>query len=117
MTYTASKWLCFSEDHPGFLVGAVYVLFCYYRGWDGFAALSAVLRIPDLYVVGPPESGSGFVSQRCGSGSGSVYHKAKIVRKILIPLFCEFFMTLSLKNDVNIPLKSNKLKKRFLLAS
>jgi hypothetical protein len=30
-------------------------------------------------VFGPP--GSGSISQRYGSGSGSFYHKAKIVRK------------------------------------
>ncbi len=35
----------------------------------------------DLYVFGPP--GSGSVSQRCGSGSGSTYHQAKIGRKTL----------------------------------
>ncbi len=38
-------------------------------------------------------------------GSGSFYHHAKIVRKTLIPTFCDF---LSLKNDVNVPSKSNK---------
>jgi hypothetical protein len=44
-----------------------------------------------------------------GYGSGSFYHQAKIVRKTLIPtglwLLFEF---LSLKNDVNVPSKSNK---------
>ena len=38
---------------------------------------------PDPHVFGPP--GSGSTSQRYGSGSGSVYHHAKIVRKTLIP--------------------------------
>jgi hypothetical protein len=42
---------------------------------------------PDLYVFGPP--GSGSVSQRYGSGSDegseSCYHQAKIVRETLIP--------------------------------
>jgi hypothetical protein len=43
---------------------------------------------PDLdllnpHVFGPP--GSGSTSQRYGSGSGSFYHQAKIVRKTLIP--------------------------------
>jgi hypothetical protein len=38
---------------------------------------------PDPHVFGPP--GSGSTSQRYGSGSGSFYHHAKIVRKNLIP--------------------------------
>jgi hypothetical protein len=38
----------------------------------------------DPYVFGPPGSGSGSISQRYGSGSGSFYHKAKIVRKTSI---------------------------------
>ncbi len=54
-------------------------------------------------------SGSGSTSQRYGSGS--FYHQAKIVRKTLIPpvlwLLLDF---LSLKNDVNVPSKSNKQK-------
>ncbi len=54
-------------------------------------------------------SGSGSISQRYGSGSGSFYHQAKIVRKNLIPnvlwLLLDF---LSLQNDVNVPSKSNK---------
>jgi hypothetical protein len=37
---------------------------------------------PDPHVFGP--QGSGSISQRYGSGSGSFYHKAKIVRKTLI---------------------------------
>jgi hypothetical protein len=40
---------------------------------------------PDPHVFGRPESGSGSTSQRYGSGSGSFYHRAKIVRKPLIP--------------------------------
>jgi hypothetical protein len=36
----------------------------------------------DPCVFGPP--GSGSISQRYGSGSGSFYHHAKIVRKTLI---------------------------------
>ncbi len=39
----------------------------------------------DPHVFGPP--GSGSISQRYGSGSGSFYHQAKIVRKTLIPTF------------------------------
>ena len=38
---------------------------------------------PDPYVFWPP--GSGSISTRYGSGSGSFYHQAKIVRKPLIP--------------------------------
>ncbi len=45
----------------------------------------------DPYVFGPPGSISqGYGS---GSGSGSFYHQAKMVRKTLIPMFCDFFMT------------------------
>jgi hypothetical protein len=40
---------------------------------------------PDPRVFGPPGSGYGSTSQRYGSGSGSFYHHAKIVRKTLIP--------------------------------
>jgi hypothetical protein len=39
--------------------------------------------LPDPHVFGPP--GSGSTSQRYGSGSGSLYHHAKIVRKTVIP--------------------------------
>ncbi len=40
----------------------------------------------DPYVFGPPGSESGSISQRYGSesGSGSFYHQAEIVRKIMI---------------------------------
>ncbi len=38
---------------------------------------------PNAHVFGPPESGSGSISQRYGSGS--FYHQAKPVRKTLIP--------------------------------
>jgi hypothetical protein len=37
---------------------------------------------PDPHVFGPPSSGS--ISQRYGSGSGSFYHQAKIVRQTSI---------------------------------
>ncbi len=47
---------------------------------------------PDPRVFGPPGYGSGPISQRygSGSGSGSFYHEAKIVRKSLTStvLFC-----------------------------
>jgi hypothetical protein len=39
----------------------------------------------DPYDFKPPGSGSGSISQRYGSRSGSFYHQAKIVRKTSIP--------------------------------
>ena len=53
---------------------------------------------PDPHVFGPP-----------GSGSGSFYHHAKIVRKTLIPTILLLFLTF-LENDVNVASKSNKQK-------
>ncbi len=41
---------------------------------------------PDPHVFGPPGSGSGSTSQSYGSGSRSIFHHAKIVRKTLIPI-------------------------------
>jgi hypothetical protein len=52
-------------------------------------SLSSSVADPDPHVFGPP--GSGSTSQRYGSGScygsgsGSFYHHAKIVRKTLTP--------------------------------
>ncbi len=44
-------------------------------------------------------------------GSGSFYHQAKKVRKTLIPTVLWLLLDfLSLKNDVNVPSKSNKQK-------
>ncbi len=68
---------------------------------------------PDPHVFGPP--GSGSTSQMYGSGScsgsGSFYHHAKIVRITMIPtIFVTLFDFLSLKNDMNVPSKSNKQK-------
>jgi hypothetical protein len=54
--------------------------------FDGFSSVAD--PDPDLqdpHVFGPPESGSGFISQRYGSGFGYFYHQAKIIRKTLIP--------------------------------
>ncbi len=65
----------------------------------------------DPHVFGPP--GSGSFSQRYGSGY--FHHPAKIVSKTLIPtVFWLSFDFLSLKNDVNVPSKSNKQKNFFL---
>jgi hypothetical protein len=65
---------------------------------------------PDPHVFGPP-------------GSGSFYHHAKIVRigNIDSYYFVTLFDFLSLKNDVNVPSKSNSrkicVKINFLVAS
>ncbi len=69
---------------------------------------------PDPRVFGHP--GSGSISQRCESGSGSFfYHQAKIARKTLILTVLWLLLDfLSLKNDVNVPFKSNKQKNFFL---
>jgi hypothetical protein len=57
---------------------------------------------PNPYVLGPPGS---------GSGCGSFYHQAKIVRKIVIPtVLWLLYDFLSLKNDVNVPSKTYKQK-------
>ncbi len=61
-------------------------------------------------INGPPGSGSGSISQRYGSGSGSFYDQAKIVRKTWIPTALCLFWLLSLKIHVNVPSKSNKQK-------
>ncbi len=58
---------------------------------------------------------SGYVSQRCGFKSGSFHHQAKIVRKTLIStVLWLLYDFLSLKNDVNVSLKSNKQKTIFV---
>jgi hypothetical protein len=60
---------------------------------------------PDPHVFGPP--GSWSISQRYGSGSGSFYHWAKIIRKTLIStVLWLLFDFLSLKNYVNVPSNS-----------
>jgi hypothetical protein len=66
---------------------------------------------PDPHDFGPP--GSGSISQRYGSGSGSFYHHAKVVRKTMIPTILCFFLLLTLKNDVNVPSKSTGNKQNF----
>jgi hypothetical protein len=53
---------------------------------------------PDPHVFGPPESGSGSISQRYGSGSLNKNGKKNHVSTVLRLLF-DF---LSLKNDVNV---------------
>ncbi len=77
---------------------------------------------PDPHVFGPPGSGAGSTSLRYGSGSGSFYHHAKNSKKNLNSFyFVTLFDFLYLKNDVNVPSKSNEQKNcvkiSFLLAS
>jgi len=48
---------------------------------------------------------------RYGSGSGSFYNQAKIVRKTLIPTVLRLLYDfLSVKNDVNVASKRNQQK-------
>ncbi len=62
------------------------------------------------YVFGRP--GSGSISQR--NRSGSFCHQAKLVTKTLISIVLWLLLNfLSLKNYVNVPLKSNKQKNFF----
>jgi hypothetical protein len=70
-----------------------------------------VLRIRlRTYVFLHPESRS--VGHRYGSGFRSFYHQAKIVKKTLIPTVLRLLYDfLSMKNDINVPSKSNKQKK------
>jgi hypothetical protein len=55
------------------------------------------------------------------SGYGSFYHQSKKVRKTLIPKFPTVLLLLldilSLKNDVHVPLKSNKQKNFFKIST
>jgi hypothetical protein len=55
----------------------------------------------------------GLVSTKNGSGSGSFYHQAKIVRKTLIPTGTVLWLLYDLlcfKHDVNVASRSNKQK-------
>jgi hypothetical protein len=62
-------------------------------------------------VFEPPRSGP--VRRRYGSEA--IHHQAKIVRKPLVSsILWLFFDFLTVKNDVNVPSKSNKLKKIFV---
>jgi hypothetical protein len=90
-------------------------LWTWVRGsWSSGIAFS-VPDPPDPRVFWPP--GSGSTSQRYGSGSvsGSFYHLEKILRNLESNYFMSLFDFLSLKNNVNIPSKSNKILKRKLL--
>ncbi len=78
----------------------------------------SVLRI-NPYVFRPPGSGSISTIYGSGSGSGSFYHQAKIIKKPWILLFCDSLWIFSLKTDVNVASKSKKQKNLefFLLPS
>ena len=72
--------------------------------------LASSVPDPDPHVFGP--SGSGSISQRYESGSGSFHHQTKIARKTLIPIILQLLLDfLSLKNDVNVPSKSTVRRK------
>jgi hypothetical protein len=58
---------------------------------------------PDQYVLGPPGSAS------ARYGSGSFYHKEKIIRKTLIPTVLGLLYDF-LNNDVNVASKTNEQK-------
>jgi hypothetical protein len=47
-----------------------------------FCCIVSSVADPDPNILGHPDSGSRFVSQRYGSGSGSFYYKAKIIRNL-----------------------------------
>jgi hypothetical protein len=67
--------------------------------------------VPDPHVFGPAESGS--ICQMYGSGSGSdSFLSSSKKRKKNLDSY--YFGLLSLKNDVNVPSKSNKQKNFFL---
>ncbi len=67
--------------------------YCAQAGWVIFYIVNISVGDPGCFL-GPP--GSGSVSQRYGSGSGSFYHRAKIVRKTLTPTdlwpFYDFYL-------------------------
>jgi hypothetical protein len=99
----------------GFRKGFLFLVVC------NFPSLLSRKRVLfQCYVFGPRGSGSvsqtfgsGSVSQRFGSGSRSFYHQEKIVKKTLIPtVLWLLYDLLSLRNDVNLPSKSNKQKTR-----
>jgi hypothetical protein len=95
-----------------------------YENFDGYFIVDnffelSVTSVPDPNTDPPGPRvfwPSGSTSQRygseSGSGSGSFYHHAKIIRKNLESYyFVTLFGFLSLKNNVNVPSKSNKQKK------
>jgi hypothetical protein len=86
--------------------------------------LSNTLADPDPsdpYVFGPSWSGSGSISQRYESWTGSFYHQANSKLNLDSYCFVTSFWLFILKNDVNVLSKRNKQKNFFfnsyLLAS
>ncbi len=79
------------------------VIEAWFRAWlYGVSICSAVFRIRKF--LGDPDP--------LARGTGSFHHQAKIVRKNFIStLLWLLYDLLSLKNDVNVPSKSNKQKK------
>ncbi len=123
------------EEQSGLFVEAEIVEVC--CRLDGSVGLSR-LPIPHFHHLGQRENKvpccwSGSVGFICfwasriririhgsESGSGSFYHSSKIVRQTLIPtVLWLLYDFLYLKNDINVPSKSNKQKKLnyFLLKS
>ncbi len=75
----------------------------FYWQFCGSGSVGSILGLPDPY----PDPLDRY-------GSGSFHHKAKIVRKILIPtVLWHLYDFLSLKNDLKVPSKSNKQKNFF----
>jgi hypothetical protein len=70
----------------------------------------------DPHVFEPPGSGSGSVSQRYGSGSGSFNHQAKKIRKTLIPtalpLLFEFLSLKMMNMYLQKVISKKKLSKK-----
>jgi hypothetical protein len=69
----------------------------------------------DPLGFGPPGSGSGSVSKRYWSGSGSFRHQANIVRKPFTSLSCDFLMTFYLWRMMLMCLQQVISKKKPLL--
>ncbi len=79
---------------------------CFHRSNDLLTSVADPNPDPsDPY--GPPGIGSGSISQRYGSGS--FYHPAKIVRKTLIPLFCDFFLPFNFEKWCKCTVKRGKI--------
>ncbi len=62
----------------------------------------------DPYVFGPPGSGSGSISQRYGSGSGSDYHQAKKKKNLDSYCFVTSFWLFIFEKWCKCTFKSNK---------
>ncbi len=79
-----------------------------------YAKVSIVTSVADPDPTPTPDPGPSdpfVLFSGYGSGSGSFYHQAKIVRKTMIPsALWLLFDFISMKNDVDVPSKSNKQK-------